>query len=62
MAILKCIGRTDSLGTREEYGPHIGFVLQYPGGESHKIVLEEREAEHLVRSIKAAIYPDGAQK
>lgn len=58
MAELRCIGRTDSLGTPEEYGQCVGFVLEYPGGHRHTITLAEHDAEALFCQIKSAIWAD----
>lgn len=63
MATLKCIGRVDSLGDRDQRGSKIGFVLLYhPGREQHTIVLDETAAEELFREIEATLWPGRAEK
>ena len=55
MSILRCIGRTDSLGDPHEYGSHIGFIYELPGGPRHTVVLDEIDTEELDREIGIAL-------
>ena len=54
-ALLRCIDRTDSLGDPHEYGSHIGFIYELPGGPRHTIVIDEVEAEMLADDIDRAM-------